>query len=71
MNSFNGILALFNGGKCGMWIDATIATSFISDPKQSKVVAQVAFAQAPTGHAQEGQPAMGRVAGHSSRHTEV
>jgi sorbitol/mannitol transport system substrate-binding protein len=47
-NSFNEILALYNAGKCGMWIDATIAASFISDPKQSKVAEQVAFAQAPT-----------------------
>ncbi len=47
-NSFNEILALYNEGKCGMWIDATIAASFISDPKQSKVANQVAFAQAPT-----------------------
>lgn len=47
-NSFNEILALFNEGKCGMWIDATIAASFISDPKQSKVADKVAFAQAPT-----------------------
>ena len=47
-NSFNEILALYNEGKCGMWIDATIAASFISDPKQSKVGDKVAFAQAPT-----------------------
>jgi sorbitol/mannitol transport system substrate-binding protein len=47
-NSFNEILALFNAGKCGMWVDATIAASFISDPKQSKVADKVAFAQAPT-----------------------
>jgi len=47
-NSFNEILALTNSGKCGMWIDATIAASFVSDPKQSKVAAQMAFAQAPT-----------------------
>ncbi|HXD42542.1 MAG TPA: sugar ABC transporter substrate-binding protein [Ramlibacter sp.] len=47
-NSFNEILALFNSGKCGMWVDATIAASFISDPKQSKVADKVAFAQAPT-----------------------
>ena len=47
-NSFNEILALYNEGKCGMWIDATIAASFISDPKQSKVADKVAFAQAPT-----------------------
>ena len=46
-NSFNEILALFNEGKCGMWIDATIAASFISNPKQSKVADKVAFAQAP------------------------
>jgi sorbitol/mannitol transport system substrate-binding protein len=47
-NSFNEILALYNEGKCGMWIDATIAASFITDPKQSKVAYKVAFAQAPT-----------------------
>ncbi|HEV7915074.1 MAG TPA: extracellular solute-binding protein, partial [Albitalea sp.] len=47
-NSFNEILALFNAGKCAMWVDATIAASFISDPKQSKVADKVAFAQAPT-----------------------
>ena len=47
-NSFNENLALFNQGKCGVWIDATIAASFISDPKQSKVADMVAFAQAPT-----------------------
>ncbi len=47
-NSFNEILALFNEGKCAMWVDATIAASFISDPKQSKVAEKVAFAQAPT-----------------------
>jgi len=47
-NSFNEILALYNEGKCGMWVDATIAASFVSDPKQSKVAEKVAFAQAPT-----------------------
>lgn len=47
-NSFNEILALTNSGKCGMWVDATIAASFVSDPKQSKVADQMAFAQAPT-----------------------
>ena len=46
-NSFNENLALFNQGKCGMWVDATIAASFITDPKQSKVADKVAFAQAP------------------------
>ena len=31
-----------------MWVDATIAASFISDPQQSAVAAQVAYAQAPS-----------------------
>ena len=30
-----------------MWIDATIAASFVTDPKQSKVADKMAFAQAP------------------------
>lgn len=47
-NSFNEILALYNEGKCGMWIDATIAASFVTDPKQSKVADKVAFAQSPS-----------------------
>jgi len=47
-NSFNEILALYNEGKCAMWDDATIAASFITDPKQSKVADKVAFAQAPS-----------------------
>jgi sorbitol/mannitol transport system substrate-binding protein len=47
-NSFNEILALYNAGKCGMWVDATIAASFISDPAQSRVADSVKFAQAPT-----------------------
>jgi sorbitol/mannitol transport system substrate-binding protein len=46
-NSFNEILALINEGKCGAWIDATIAASFVSDPAQSKVADKIAFAQAP------------------------
>ncbi|MFB9887966.1 ABC transporter substrate-binding protein [Balneatrix alpica] len=53
-NSFNEILALFNEGKCGMWIDATIAASFISDPKQSKVADKVAFAQSPVAKTDKG-----------------
>jgi len=48
-NGFNENLALFQSGKCGMWVDATVAASFISDPKQSKVADKVAFAPAPCG----------------------
>ena len=46
-NGFNENLALFNAGKCGMWIDATVAASFVSDPKASKVADHVGFALAP------------------------
>jgi len=53
-NSFNEILALYNEGKCAMWIDATIAASFITDPKQSKVADKVAFAQGPYSATQKG-----------------
>jgi len=48
-NGFNENLALFQSGKCGMWVDATVAASFVSNPKDSKVANDVAFAQAPCG----------------------
>jgi sorbitol/mannitol transport system substrate-binding protein len=46
-NGFNENLSLFQTGKCGMWIDATVAASFVSDPKESKVADKVGFALAP------------------------
>jgi sorbitol/mannitol transport system substrate-binding protein len=46
-NGFNENLALFNAGKCGMWIDATVAASFVTNPKDSKVADKVGFAMAP------------------------
>lgn len=46
-NSFGEILPLIQTGKCGMWIDATIAASFISDPSQSEVADVIAYAQSP------------------------
>ncbi len=46
-NGFNENLALFQQGKCGMWIDATVAASFVTDPKNSKVATEVGFALAP------------------------
>jgi len=47
-NGFNENLALFNAGKCGMWIDATVAASMVSNPRESKVADKVGFALAPT-----------------------
>jgi len=46
-NGFNENLALFNAGRCGMWIDATVAASFVTNPKDSKVADKVGFALAP------------------------
>ncbi len=53
-NSFNEILALYNAGKCGIWVDATIAASFVSDPAKSKVADKVAFALAPVATTSKG-----------------
>lgn len=46
-NGFNENLALFQQGKCGMWIDATVAASFVTNPDDSTVADQVGFALAP------------------------
>ena len=47
-NGFNENLALFQQGKCGMWIDATVAASFVSNPKESTVADKVGYALFPT-----------------------
>ena len=46
-NGFNENLALFDAGKCAMWIDATVAASFVTNPKDSRVADKVGFALAP------------------------
>jgi len=46
-NGFSENLALFQTGKCGMWIDATVAASFVSDAKASQVADKVGYALAP------------------------
>ncbi|WP_026480297.1 sugar ABC transporter substrate-binding protein [Ahrensia sp. 13_GOM-1096m] len=46
-NGFNENLALFQQGKCGMWIDATVAASFVTNPTDSTVADKVSFALAP------------------------
>lgn len=46
-NGFNENLALFQTGKCGMWIDATVAGSFVTNSKESSVADKVGFALAP------------------------
>lgn len=46
-NGFNENLALFNSGKCAIWVDASVAGSFVTDQSQSKVAEQVGFTYAP------------------------
>jgi sorbitol/mannitol transport system substrate-binding protein len=48
-NGFNENLALFASGRCGMWIDATVAGGMLYDTKQSQVADKVGFAPMPTG----------------------
>jgi sorbitol/mannitol transport system substrate-binding protein len=46
-NGFNENLALFNSGKCAIWVDASVAGSFVTDKTQSKVSEHVGFTYAP------------------------
>ena len=46
-NGFNENLSLFQQGKCGMWIDATVAASFVTNPDDSTVADKVGFALSP------------------------
>ena len=46
-NGFNENLALFQTGKCGMWIDATVAGAFVTNAEESTVADKVGFALAP------------------------
>ncbi|MCJ8139711.1 ABC transporter substrate-binding protein [Falsirhodobacter halotolerans] len=46
-NGFNENLALFQTGKCGMWMDATVAASFVTNPEESTVADSVGYAPFP------------------------
>ncbi|OCX66602.1 sugar ABC transporter substrate-binding protein [Thioclava sp. SK-1] len=46
-NGFNENLSLFQQGKCGMWIDATVAAGFVTDPAESTVADNVGYAVFP------------------------
>ena len=46
-SGFNENLALFQTGKCGMWIDATVAGAFVTNAEESVVADSVGFALAP------------------------
>ena len=59
-NGFNENLALFNSGKCAMWIDATVAASFVTNPEGIQGRRQGRLrARAECGARQERQLAVG------------
>lgn len=45
---YNENLALFLQGKCALWVDASVAAGFVSDPKYSRWSGTVGFARAPS-----------------------
>ncbi|MBX9463347.1 MAG: ABC transporter substrate-binding protein [Neoaquamicrobium sediminum] len=54
-NGFNENLTLFQQGKCAMWMDATVAASFVSNPEDSTVADKVGYAIFPdTGNGNHG-----------------
>lgn len=53
-NGYNETLALFAGGKCGIWVDATVSAGFLSDPDQSSVIDKVGYAHPPYGKFNKG-----------------
>lgn len=53
-NGYNEVLALFAGGKCAMWDDATVSGGLLSDPKQSAVADKLGFVHAPYGTVDKG-----------------
>lgn len=51
---YNQNLELFQAGKCALWVDATVAAGFVSDPRQSLWADEVGFAPAPVGITSKG-----------------
>lgn len=53
-NGYNENVQLFAQGHCAMWIDATVAASYLFDRSKSTVADKVAFTHAPFGRNEEG-----------------
>jgi sorbitol/mannitol transport system substrate-binding protein len=51
---FSENLKLFAAGKCAIWIDATVAASYLLNPEISSVADHTAFAQAPVASQSQG-----------------
>lgn len=46
-NGYSENLALFAKGRCAIWVDATVAASYLADTAKSKVAGKVGYALAP------------------------
>jgi multiple sugar transport system substrate-binding protein/sorbitol/mannitol transport system substrate-binding protein len=53
-NGYNENQALFQTGKCAMWIDATSAAGRVFDPSQSEVADKIGFTAAPVATVDKG-----------------
>lgn len=53
-NGYNENLALFASGRCAIWVDATVAGSFLNRPEVSEVAGKVSFLPAPVAHTNKG-----------------
>ncbi|MDZ5698665.1 sugar ABC transporter substrate-binding protein [Chelativorans sp. M5D2P16] len=53
-NGYNETLALFAGGHCGIWVDATVSAGFLTNPDESKVHDKVGYAHPPVGKYEKG-----------------
>ncbi len=53
-NGFKENLKLFSDGRCGIWIDATVAASVLSNPLRSNVASQLGYVSAPGASGKKG-----------------
>jgi sorbitol/mannitol transport system substrate-binding protein len=51
---FTEALTLMAQGQAAMWVDATVAAGFLSNPEQSQIVDDLGFAPAPVGPVEKG-----------------
>lgn len=53
-NGFSESLTAMAQGQAAMWVDASVAAGFLTDPSQSQIVDDVGFAMAPVGPVDKG-----------------
>lgn len=53
-NGFSESLTLIAQGQAAIWVDATVAAGFLTDPSQSTIVDDVGFAMSPHGPVKKG-----------------